>query len=95
MKNIPDIGKEIKKGIHNHAELAEKFALLLCTLAFISFVGLYLNIKNHSQAVLVSYITVAIASASVFIAIEVESLSGIIRHTKFKADTTDKTEQHV
>ena len=88
VKNIPDIGKEIKKAILTHAELAEKFAYLLYALAFISLVGLYLNIKNHSQAVLISYIIAAIAAASVFIAVEVGSLGGEIRHTEFKADAT-------
>lgn len=94
VKNIPDTGKEIKKAIHNHAELAEKFALLLYALALISLVGLYLNIKNHSQAVLVSYIVFAIAAASVFIATEVGSLGGEIRHTEIKAETTSNVKQN-
>ena len=88
VKNIPDIGKEIKKAIHTHAEMAEKFALLMYFLAAVSLVGMYLNIKNHSQAILVSYIVLAIAAASVFIAVEVGSLGGEIRHTEFKVDAT-------
>ena len=94
VKNIPNIGKEIKVAIHNHAELAEKFAFLLYALAFISLVGLYLNVKKLSQAILVSYIVATIAAASVFIAIEVGSLGGEIRHTEFKADATHEEEQN-
>ncbi|MFB0910014.1 MAG: hypothetical protein QMA99_03555, partial [Flavobacterium sp.] len=54
VEDMPNIGHQI---IHEHEELAEKLALVLYLLGAVSIGGVFLNIKMHAKATLVSYIT--------------------------------------
>jgi uncharacterized membrane protein len=83
VEDMPSIGKKI---IHDHEEMAEKLALLLYVLGGISLVGLYLNIKNHYKAKLVSFLIVIIAAVCVFVGKEVGTSGGEIRHTEIRAN---------
>lgn len=94
VENMPSIGKPI---IHEHEEMAEKLALVLYALGVLSLVGLYTNIKNHSKANLVSYLVLVISFVAVFLAQQVGTTGGEIRHTEirkdFKASTTATGEE--
>lgn len=90
VEKMPSIGKHI---IHEHEEIAEKLAFILYILGVVSLLGLYTNIKNHSKAKLISFLALIIAIIGVFIAKEVGTSGGEIRHTEIRNDTnTSKTE---
>lgn len=94
VENMPNIGRNI---IHEHEEMAEKLALVLYALGVVSLVGLYTNIKNHNKANLVSYLVLVISFVAVFLAQQVGTTGGEIRHTEirkdFKASTTATGEE--
>lgn len=83
--NYPNIGKHI---IHEHEEIAEKLALVLYLLGIVSIAGLYLNIKKHSKAGLLSFIAVAIGLVGIFLAVETGTSGGEIRHTEIRPTIT-------
>lgn len=84
VENLPNIGKQI---IHQHEEIAEKFAFLLYVLGTLSLAGLYLNFKNNAKAKLLSFFILAIAIAGLFLAQKVGTSSGVIRHTEIRENT--------
>ena len=81
VKDFPNIGKNI---IHEHEEIAEKLALVLYFLGVISLVGIYVNIKNHYKATLISIIAIAVAIVGVFFAQQTGTTGGEIRHTEIR-----------
>lgn len=83
--DMPDIGKQI---IHEHEEIAEKLALLLDVLGVVSILGLFLNYKKHAKAKLVSYLALVIASVAVFVAQQVGTSGGEIRHSEIRPNAT-------
>jgi len=83
VENMPTVGKQI---IHEHEEMAEKLAILLYVLGVISMVGMFLNFKNHAKAKLVSYAALLVAVVAVFIAKEVGTTGGEVRHTEIRSD---------
>jgi len=83
VEDMPSIGKQI---IHEHEEMAEKLAIVLYALGFVSLVGLYLNIKNHTKATLVSFIALTIGVVAVFLAQQVGTSGGEIRHTEIRSN---------
>ncbi|TBX66983.1 hypothetical protein EZL74_10000 [Flavobacterium silvisoli] len=83
VEDMPGIGKQI---IHEHEEIAEKLALVLYILGAVSLLGLYANFKNHSKAKLISLIAFVIALAGVFLAQQVGTSGGEIRHTEIRKD---------
>jgi uncharacterized membrane protein len=85
VEDFPSIGKQI---IHEHEEMAEKFAILLYALGAISIGGLVMNIKNHAKAKLVSYVVLIVAVVGVVLAKEVGTTGGEIRHTEIRVDGT-------
>ena len=93
VEDMPNIGKQI---IHEHEELAEKLALVLYALGVVSLVGLYTNYKNHSKAKLLSIFALIIAIIGVYLAQQVGTSGGEIRHTEirkdYKATNTESTE---
>lgn len=95
IKGIPDITKE---RIHEHAEMGEKLAYVLYLLAVVSLIGLYMNIKNHSKAGLMSFIALVIAAVAVFLGQQTGTSGGEIRHTEIRKDYKDlqreKSEEH-
>ena len=83
MEKMPNVGKQI---IHEHEELAEKLALVLYTLGVISLLGLYTNFKNHIKSKLISYLALAIAAVGVFLAQQVGTSGGEVRHTEIRTN---------
>lgn len=83
VEDMPNIGKKI---IHEHEEIAEKLAIVLYVLGVISLLGLYTNIKNHTKAKLISYLVLTIAAVGVFLAQQVGTTGGEIRHTEIRAN---------
>jgi uncharacterized membrane protein len=83
VEDMPSIGKKI---IHQHEEIAENLALILYALGLFSIAGMYLNIKNHAKAKLVSYAILVLALVAVFIGKEVGTSGGEIRHTEIRSD---------
>ncbi len=83
VEEMPNIGKQI---IHEHEEIAEKLAIVLYALGVISLLGLYTNIKNHTKAKLISYLVLTIAAVGVFLAQQVGTTGGEIRHTEIRAN---------
>jgi uncharacterized membrane protein len=88
VEEMPNIGKQI---IHKHEEIAEKLALVLYVLGVVSLLGLYTNFKNHSKAKLISYLALIIAAIGVFLAQQVGTTGGEIRHTEIRANATEIT----
>jgi uncharacterized membrane protein len=85
VEDMPNIGKQI---IHEHEEMAEKLAIVLYLLGVVSLVGLYLNIKNHSKATLVSFLALTIGAVAIFLAQQTGTSGGEIRHTEIRANAT-------
>lgn len=88
-EKMPDVTKHI---IHEHEEMAEKLAIVLYVLAVISIGGIYLNIKRHPKAKLVSFIASVVAIIGVFLAIETGTTGGEVRHTEIRSETIQNTE---
>jgi len=88
VEDMPSVGKKI---IHEHEEMAEKLAILLYVLAVLSIGGIYLNIKNHVKAKLVSYAALILAIVGVFLAQQTGTTGGEIRHTEIRVNDTITT----
>ncbi|GEC70552.1 hypothetical protein SAMN05443543_103198 [Flavobacterium flevense] len=83
VEDMPNIGHEI---IHNHEELAEKFAIIMYLLGVVSSIGLITNIKKHSKAGFFSYAIAIIALVAVFFSTKVGTSGGEIRHTEIRSE---------
>ena len=84
-EKLPSVTDQI---IHEHEEMAEKLALVLYALGVISLLGLYLNFKNHTKAVAVSYIALVVAFIGVFFGKQTGTTGGEVRHTEIRATGT-------
>lgn len=84
VEDMPNIGKQI---IHEHEELAEKLAVLLYVLGTFSLVGLYLNFKNNTRGILLSYLALVVATIGLFLVQKVGTSGGEIRHTEIRENT--------
>jgi len=87
-ENLPSVTDHI---IHEHEEMAEKLALVLYVLGGISILGLYMNIKKHSKANLISYLAFIIALVGVFLGKQTGTTGGEIRHTEIRENTSNST----
>lgn len=85
VEDMPSVGKNI---IHEHEEMAEKFAVVMYVLGFCSLLGIYFDYKNHVKAKLVAAITLIIAIVAVIFASFVGTSGGEIRHTEIRANAT-------
>lgn len=83
VEDMPTIGHEI---IHNHEELAEKFAIIMYLLGAVSVIGLITNIKKHSKANFFSYAILVISIVAVFFSTKVGTSGGEIRHTEIRPE---------
>ena len=81
VEDMPNIGKRI---IHEHEEIAEKFAIVLYLLGGISILGIILNLKSHAKAKFISFAALIIAVGAVFVAQLVGTSGGEIRHTEIR-----------
>jgi len=84
VEDMPAIGHKI---IHEHEEIAEKFALVLYLLGITSVLGLYTNIRNHAKAKLVSYIVIILAVIGISLSVLVGNTGGEIRHTEIRSES--------
>ena len=91
VEDMPSVGKKI---IHEHEEIAEKLALVLYLLGAVSIAGMYLNFKNHSKAKLVSFVAITIAVIGIFLAQQVGTSGGEIRHTEIRVNAITGKEQN-
>lgn len=85
-ENLPSVTDQI---IEKHEELAEKLAIVLYALGVISIIGLFLNYKNHSKAIFVSYLAVLVAIAGIFLGKQTGTSGGEIRHTEIRENTVN------
>lgn len=86
VEDMPSVGKKI---IHEHEEIAEKFAVVMYVLGFCSLLGIYFDYKNHVKAKLVAAIVLIIAIVAVILASFVGTSGGEIRHTEIRSDSFD------
>ncbi len=91
VEHMPNIGRHI---IHEHEEIAEKLALTLYILAIVSILGLYTNIKKHSKAQIISFVTLVLAGLAIFLAQKTGTTGGEIRHTEIRADYKQTPVKH-
>ena len=84
VEDMPNIGKQI---IHEHEELAEKFALVLYAMGALSLVSIYFSIKKISLLKYTTIITLLLALIGVFLAQKVGTSGGEIRHTEIRANS--------
>ncbi|MFV8335479.1 hypothetical protein ACNQF7_05245 [Flavobacterium sp. RSP29] len=84
VEDFPEIGKAI---IHEHEELAEKFALVLYVTGVFSLISLIVAIKKFRLATVFSIITLILALISGIVSINVETSGGKIRHTEIREDS--------
>ncbi|ESU27201.1 hypothetical protein FLJC2902T_21750 [Flavobacterium limnosediminis JC2902] len=80
-EKLPSVTHEI---IHEHEEIAEKLALVLYALGAVSLLGLFLNIKKHAKANMITYLAIVIAAVGVFLAQKTGTTGGEIRHTEIR-----------
>lgn len=88
VEDLPNVGHKI---IHEHEELAEKFVLFLYAAGLLSLIGLYLNIKKHTKANIISYAALGVALIAVIFAKEVGTSGGEVRHTEIRNENTPLT----
>lgn len=84
VEDIPTIGKKI---IHEHEEIAEKFAIVMYGLGTLSIIGLYLNFKNHAKANIISIAVLIIALVAAILSKNVGTSGGEIRHTEIRENS--------
>ena len=84
VEDMPNIGKQI---IHEHEEIAEKFALVLYAMGALSLVSIYFSIKKNSLLKYSTVVTLLLAVIGVFLAQKVGASGGEIRHTEIRANS--------
>lgn len=70
--------------IHEHEEMAEKFAMLSYILAALSAATLYGSWKKMAWSRIASYLIVVVAAVGLFLAQQTGHLGGQIRHTEIR-----------
>lgn len=81
VEDMPNVGKQI---IHDHEELAERFAILLYVIGSMSLISIYLSIKKNALGKYSAIITLVLALIAVLLAKEVGTSGGEIRHTEIR-----------
>jgi hypothetical protein len=85
VEELPSIGKQI---IHEHEEIAEKFAIIMYLTGFLGLLSFYTSIKKHKLAKTFSLITLALALVANVFAKSVGTTGGEIRHTEIRANSS-------
>jgi uncharacterized membrane protein len=83
IENFPNIGHQI---IHEHEEIAEKFAILMYVLGAFSMVGLIANYKEHSKAKFLAILIAVLGLITFVVGTKVGTTGGEIRHTEIRGD---------
>ncbi|MBG6188779.1 hypothetical protein [Flavobacterium sp. CAN_S2] len=84
VEDFPNIGKAI---IHEHEELAEKFALVLYVTGVFALISLGAAVKKFRMAKIFSFITLLLALISGVLSIKVGTSGGEIRHTEIRENS--------
>jgi len=82
VEDMPNIGKKI---IHEHEEIAEKFALVLYVLVSVSIVGIYFNLTNNNKSKITTYAAIFISIVGVYFVQKTGTTGGEIRHTEIRS----------
>jgi uncharacterized membrane protein len=85
VEDLPSVGKQI---IHEHEELAEKFALVLYATGALALIALFLSYKKNSLEKYMALATVGLALVAVVLAKEVGTSGGEIRHTEIRNEAS-------
>lgn len=83
IKGMPDVTKSM---IHEHAEIAEKLALILYSLGALSIIGLYANIKKLGMSKWIAFLVLFVAGVAGYISKDVVTTGGEIRHTEIRSE---------
>ena len=81
---MPSVGKQI---IHEHEEIAEKFAIIMYATGFFGLLSLFASYKKYRFATLFSYITLALALIAGVLTKSVGTSGGEIRHTEIRSNS--------
>ena len=84
VEDFPNIGKAI---IHEHEELAEKFAIVLYVTGAFALISVVASIKKFRLAKIFSFITLVLALISGIVSLKVGTSGGEIRHTEIREDS--------
>jgi uncharacterized membrane protein len=84
VEDLPSVGKHI---IHEHEEIAEKFAIIMYVTGFLGLLSFYTSIKNHKLAKTFSFITLALVLVAIVFAKSVGTTGGEIRHTEIRENS--------
>jgi len=83
VEDMPTVGKQI---IHEHEEIAEKFAIIMYATGFFGLLSLFAAYKKYKFASTFSYITLLLALVAGVVAKSVGTSGGEIRHTEIRAN---------
>ena len=90
VEDLPNIGHQI---IHEHEEIAEKFAILMYILGGFSVLGLVANYKKHPKFKVLAIIIATLGLITFVIGTKVGTTGGEIRHTEIRSNSTpDQTD---
>uniref|UniRef100_UPI0028BE11CC hypothetical protein n=1 Tax=Flavobacterium sp. TaxID=239 RepID=UPI0028BE11CC len=70
--------------IHEHEEIAEKFAILLYLTGAVAGLSLFASIKNHSKAKFLAFVTLFLTLGTAILSKSVGTSGGEIRHTEIR-----------
>ena len=88
VEDMPSVGKQI---IHEHEEIAEKFAIIMYATGFFGLVSLFASYKKLRFAALFSYITLVLALVAGVLTKNVGTSGGEIRHTEIRSNIISTT----
>ena len=89
VEDMPNIGHQI---IHEHEEIAEKFAIVMYATGFFGLVSLFASYKKYRFATVFSYITLALALVAGVLTKIVGTTGGEIRHTEIRTNIISTNE---
>jgi uncharacterized membrane protein len=89
VEDMPSIGKQI---IHEHEEIAEKFAIVMYATGFFGLLSLFASYKKNKLANIASYITLVLALVAGVLTKSVGTTGGEIRHTEIRSNYSPAAE---
>ena len=92
VEDMPTIGHQI---IHEHEELAEKFALVMYLTGFFALIAIVTSIKNSKFGKISSILTLILAIIAVVLSKFVGTSGGEIRHTEIRETTAQTIEKQI
>ena len=92
VEDMPTIGHQI---IHEHEELAEKFALIMYVTGFFALIAIVTSLKNSKFGKISSILTLILAIVAVVLSKSVGTSGGEIRHTEIRETTTQTIENQI